>query len=45
MEGDNWMDIRNDRQKGMSYTEIARKYNMDPHTSDMLRPTQSLYTV
>jgi len=33
MEGDNWMDIRNDRQKGMSYTEIARKYNIDPRTA------------
>ena len=30
MEGANWMDIRSDRQRGFSYTEIARKYNIDP---------------
>jgi len=33
MKGDNWMDIRSDRQKGMSYTEIARRYNIDPRTA------------
>ena len=33
MEGANWMDIRSDRQKGLSYTEIARKYNIDPRTA------------
>lgn len=33
MEGDKWMEIRNDRQKGLSYTEIARKYNIDPRTA------------
>ncbi|BAK99657.1 putative transposase orfA for insertion sequence element [Oscillibacter valericigenes Sjm18-20] len=33
MEGANWMDIRSDRQKGLSYTEIARKYNLDPRTA------------
>ncbi len=33
MEGANWMDIRSDRQKGLSYTEIARKYNIDPRMS------------
>jgi len=27
------MDIRSDRQKGMSYTEIARRYNLDPRTA------------
>ena len=27
------MDIRIDRQKGMSYTELARKYNLDPRTA------------
>ncbi|MCL2459717.1 MAG: IS21 family transposase [Desulfobulbus sp.] len=27
------MDIRSDRQKGMSYTEIARRYNIDPRTA------------
>jgi transposase len=33
MEGANWMDIRSDRQKGMSYAEIARKYHIDPRTA------------
>ena len=33
MEGANWMDIRSDRQKGLSYTEIARKYHIDPRTA------------
>ena len=32
-EGANWMDIRSDRQRGLSYTEIARKYNIDPRTA------------
>ena len=27
MRGEVWMEIRNDRQKGLSYTEIARKYH------------------
>lgn len=27
------MDIRSDRQKGMSYTDIARKYHIDPRTA------------
>jgi transposase len=33
MEGDKWMDIRSDRQKGMSYTEISKRYNIDPRTA------------
>jgi len=33
MEGANWMDIRSDRQKGMSYAEISRKYHIDPRTA------------
>lgn len=27
------MSIRNDRLKGMSYTELAKKYNIDPRTA------------
>lgn len=27
------MEIRSDRQKGLSYTEIARKHNIDPRTA------------
>ena len=33
MKGNYWMEIRNDRKKGLSYTEIARKYHMDPRTA------------
>lgn len=33
MKGLNWMEIRNDRQKGLSYTEIARKHNVDRRTA------------
>jgi transposase len=33
MEGEKWMDIRTDRQKGLSYTEIARKHHIDPRTA------------
>jgi len=33
MEGEHWMDIRNDRLKGMTYTEIGRKYHIDPRTA------------
>lgn len=33
MKGEVWMEIRNDRQKGLSYTEIARKYHIDPRTA------------
>lgn len=27
------MDIRSDRLKGMSYKDIAKKYNIDPRTA------------
>ena len=27
------MDIRSDRQKGMSYTELGKRYQMDPRTA------------
>lgn len=33
MKGDNWMEIRNDRLKGMNYTELGRKYHIDPRTA------------
>lgn len=33
MKGKYWMEIRNDRKKGLSYTEIAKKYHMDPRTA------------
>jgi transposase len=47
MKGENWMSIRNDRKKGMSYTQIAQKYHIDPRTAKRYaesetRPTYSL---
>lgn len=33
MKGDKWMEIRNDYKKGLSYTEIGRKYCIDPRTA------------
>ena len=33
MEGAKWIDIRNDRLKGMSYTELGKKYHIDPRTA------------
>jgi len=33
MKGLSWMEIRSDRQKGLSYTEIARKHNLDRRTA------------
>ena len=33
MIGDKWLNIRNDKKKGLSYSEIARKYNIDRRTA------------
>ncbi len=33
MRGESWMDIRSDRQKGMSYVELGKKYHVDPRTA------------
>ena len=33
MKGSLWMEIRNERKKGLSYTEIARKHHIDPRTA------------
>ena len=33
MEGAKWMGIRNDRLKGLSYTELSKKYHIDPRTA------------
>ena len=27
------MEIRNDRLKGMNYTQLGKKYHMDPRTA------------
>lgn len=43
------MDIRSDRQKGMSYVELGRKYHMDPRTAkryaESLSPSRKKKTV
>lgn len=41
MEGEIWMDIRNDRQKGMSYTDLSRKYHIDPRTAKKYAQSES----
>ena len=33
MEGANWMNIRSDNKKGLSYTKIGEKYNIDWRTA------------
>ena len=33
MKGASWMDIRGDRQKGMSYVELGKRYHIDPRTA------------
>lgn len=33
MKGNYWMEIRNDRKKGLSYKEIAKKYHIDSRTA------------
>ena len=45
MRGEVWMEIRNDRQKGLSCTETARKYHINPRTAKNMRnPKQDRYT-
>ena len=40
------MDIRSDRQKGLSYVELGKKYHMDPRTAKRYAdsPTKPEYT-
>jgi len=33
MKGAQWLDIRSDRQKGLSYVELGRKYHMEQRTA------------
>ena len=33
MKGAQWMEIRSDRQKGLSYVELGKKYHIDPRTA------------
>ena len=41
MEGARWMEIRNDRLKGMSYTEISKKHHIDPRTAKKYAETDT----
>ena len=47
MKGNLWMEIRNERKKGLSYTEIARKYHIDPRTAKKYAESDSkpVYTL
>ena len=41
------MDIRSDRQKGLSYVELGKKYHMDPRTAKRYAesPSRPEYTL
>lgn len=47
MKGNLWMEIRNERKKGLSYTEIARKHHIDPRTAKKYAESDSkpVYTL
>lgn len=47
MKGNLWMEIRNERKKGLSYTEIARKHHIDPRTAKKYTESDSkpVYTL
>ena len=47
MKGNIWMEIRNERKKGLSYTEIAKKYHIDPRTAKKYAEsdTRPVYTL
>lgn len=47
MKGNLWMEIRNERKKGLSYTEIARKHHIDPRTEKKYAESDSkpVYTL
>ena len=47
MKGAQWMDIRSDRQKGLSYVELGKKYHMDQRTAKRYAesPQKPVYTL
>lgn len=47
MKGNLWMEIRNERKKGLSYTEIARMHHIDPRTAKKYAQsdTKPVYTL
>lgn len=40
LKGEIWMDIRADRQKGLTYTQIGRKYGIDSRTAKKYAQTE-----
>ena len=44
LEGAHWMQIRNDRKKGLSFAEIARKYHIDPRTAKKYAESDTMPT-
>lgn len=47
MKGSLWMEIRNERKKGLSYIEIARKHHIDTWTAKKYAEsdTKPVYTL
>lgn len=47
MKGNLWMEIRNERKKGLSYTEIAKRHHIDPRTAKKYAQsdTKPVYTL
>lgn len=41
MRGAIWMELRNDHQKGISYSELGRKYNIDRRTAKKYAESES----
>jgi len=41
LKGADWMDIRSDRQKGLSYKEIGKKYHLDQRTAKKYAQAES----
>ncbi|MBQ8260919.1 MAG: IS21 family transposase [Lachnospiraceae bacterium] len=42
MKGNLWMEIRNEKQKGLTYTEIGRKHHIDPRTAKKYAESDSV---
>ena len=41
MRGAIWMEIRADHQKGLSYSELGKKYNIDRRTAKKYAESES----
>ena len=42
MKGNLWMEIRSEKQKGLTYTEIGRKHHIDPRTAKKYAESDSV---